>query len=177
MHKDIERIIISEEAIAAKITHAAAWINEHFANKNLVMIGLLKGCVPFFGRLMTQITLDFVIDFMYVRSYHGTLKSTGKAQIVTDIVASIIHKDVLIVEDIIDNAYTLRDVIDHLRQKKPNSIAVITLLDKKAGRKVSLNPDFSCFEIGNEFLVGFGLDYQEKLRNLPYVGVFKIKQN
>lgn len=173
MDSRIQEILISEKEIEVAVKKAAIWVNSNFKNKDLILIGLLKGCIPFFGRLMTEIKIDFKIDFMVVSSYKGTLKQVGIPEIVTDIKLDIKNKDILIVEDIVDSAYTLKYVKEYLSQRDPNSISIITLLNKQSGRKVDLNPDYKCFEVEDKFLVGFGLDYQEKMRNLPYVGVYR----
>lgn len=172
----IQEILITEQQINEKIKQAAKWIDKTFEGKDLILVGLLKGCIPFFGRLMTSITIDFTTDFMVVSSYKGTEKSTGIPEIVTDIVSNIKNKHVLIVEDIVDSAYTLKYVKEYLQSKGASSVSIVTMLNKQSGRKVNLDPDYKCFEVEDKFLVGFGLDYQEKLRNLPYVGVFKTKK-
>ncbi len=176
MDSRIEEILISEEEINKEIVKAAKWVDQRYKGEELILVGLLKGCIPFYGRLMTAITVDFKTDFMVVSSYKGKIKRAGKPQIVTDIKQDVKGKHVLIVEDIVDSAYTLQYVKEYLENKEAKSVSIITLLNKEEGRKVDLTPDYKLFEVEDKFLVGFGLDYDEKLRNLPYVGVYKIEK-
>lgn len=171
-HPLVKEILITEKEINERIVDAAKWVDETYANSELILVGPLKGCIPFFGRLMTAISIDFKMDFIVVSSFKGKMKATGIPEIVTDIKLDIRDKDVLIVEDIVDSAYTLKYVKEYLQNKGAKSVKIITLLNKQSGRKVDLNPDYKLFEVEDKFLVGFGLDYNEKLRNLPYVGVF-----
>lgn len=174
LHKGIGRIIYSQQQIEDGIVKAAQWINETFKDtKNLVLIGILKGCIPFFGKLITLLTIPLEIDFMVVSSFKGTNKRVSEPVIVTDILNDVAGKDVLIVEDIIDSGLSLAFIKKHLEEKNSGRVCVITLLDKTEGRKVELEADYSCFKVDNLFLVGYGLDYQEKLRNLPYIAEFK----
>lgn len=173
MDSRIQEILISEKEIDEAVKKAAKWVDENYKGKDLVLLGLLKGCIPFFGRIMTAITIDFVTDFIVVSSFKGKTVAVGEPEIVTDMTIDIENKDILIIEDIVDSALTLHEVKKYLYAKKAKSVAILTLLNKQAGRKVDLNPEYKCFEVENKFLVGFGLDYDEKLRNLPYVGVFK----
>lgn len=172
----IKEILITEEEINREIKKAGKWIDNNYKNSDLILIGFLRGCVPFFGRLMTSITIDFVTDFMVWSSFKGQDSRQTKPEIITDILIDIKGKDVLIIEDIIDTAETLHYALEHLKKKQPKSIKILTMLNKQEGRKVNLNPDYTCFDVENKFLVGFGLDYKEQLRNLPYVGVFKTSK-
>lgn len=172
----IEEILITEEQINKEIKVAAKWIEERYKGKDLVLVGLLKGVIPFFGRLMTAINMDFDTDFMVVSSYKGTMKTTGSPEVVTDVKSDLKGKHVLIVEDIVDSAYTLKYIKEYLENKQAASVSIITMLNKQSGRKVDIDPDYKLFEVEDKFLVGFGLDYQEKLRNLPYVGVYKVRK-
>lgn len=173
LHKNVEKILINSRQIKKGIKKAAKWIDENYAGKDLVLIGLLKGCIPFYGQLIANIKTDLVMDFMVVSSFKGQEKATGMPEIVTDIYTDIKGKDVLLLEDIVDSGYTIKYVQEYLQKRNPNSIKVMSLLDKKAGRKVDFKPDYYCFDIDDKFLVGFGLDYKEKLRNLPYIAIFK----
>lgn len=173
----IQEILITENQINEATKKAAKWVDENYKNKNLVLLGLLKGCVPFFGRIMTEITVDFETDFMTVSSFKGKTVASTVPEIISDLTIDIENKDVLIIEDIVDSALTLFEVKKYLYSKKAKSVAILTLLNKQAGRKIDLNPEYKCFEVENKFLVGFGLDYEEKLRNLPYVGVFKTNND
>ena len=137
------------------------------------MVGLLKGSMVFMADLMKQIDLDFSIDFMIASSYGSGTESSGKVKIVSDLTLSCEKKDILIVEDIIDSGNTLNFVINYLMTKGANSVRVCTLCDKPSRRKVPLTPDYCGAEIPDEFIVGYGLDYAERYRNLPYIGILK----
>lgn len=169
----VEEILIHNDELKKGIEKAASWIDKNYFGKEPVLIGLLKGCIPFYGHLITLIKIDFTTDFMVVSSYKGTNKSSGKPEIVTDIYTDISDKDVILIEDIVDGGYTIKYVKEYLSKKNPKSVKVITLLDKKEGRKVEFEPDYKCFDVADKFLVGFGLDYQEKCRNLPHICVMK----
>ncbi|MBD5446045.1 MAG: hypoxanthine phosphoribosyltransferase [Mycoplasma sp.] len=169
----VEEILISNEELKKGIKEAANWIDINYTSKEPVLIGLLKGCIPFYGHLITLIKTDFTTDFMVVSSYKGTDKTNGKPEIVTDIYTDINNKDVILIEDIVDSGYTIKFVKEYLYQRNPRSVKVITLLDKKEGRKVEFEADYKCFDVENKFLVGFGLDYQEKCRNLPHICVMR----
>lgn len=172
MHKDIKKIFIDEEALIEKIKSMAEQINVDYQNEKIVLVGLLSGSVPFLAELMKHITLDCEIDFMDVSSYHGT-KSTGEVRILKDLDRPIDSCNVIIVEDIVDTGKTLKVVKEILDNRGPKSLKIATLLDKPEGRVVDCHSEYIGFSIPNEFVVGFGLDYNELYRNLPYVGVLK----
>ena len=173
MDSRIEEVIISEKQIIEGIKKAAQWVDSVYKNEEIVIIGLLKGCIPFFGQLVSNIKTDLEMDFMVVSSFKGMDKAVGLPEIVTDIKTNIKDKHVLLVEDIVDSGYTVKYVLDYLNERSCKSIKVISLLNKQEGRKVDFDPDYYCFDVPNKFLVGFGLDYKEKFRNLPYIGVLK----
>lgn len=173
MKEKTAEILISTEQLEEGIKKAAQWVDETYQDSVPVLIGLLKGCIPFYGHLITSIKIDFTTDFMVVSSYKGNDKAVGVPEIVTDIYTDIKGKDVLLVEDIVDSGYTIKYVKEYLAKRGAKSVRLLTLLDKKEGRKVEIEPDYLCFDVENKFLVGFGLDYDEKYRNWPYVGVFK----
>lgn len=175
MHNDIERIIFSEQEIGEAVCKLGKQITEDYANREneLVLLGLLKGSVPFIGDLMKQIELYLSVEFMDVSSYHGTTQSSGEVKIIKDLDTPIANKDVLIVEDIVDTGKTLKTVIALLEQRGAASVRVVTLVDKPSGRKVELEADYAGLIVGNEFIVGYGLDYDEKYRNLNYIGILK----
>ncbi|MCF0217510.1 MAG: hypoxanthine phosphoribosyltransferase [Malacoplasma sp.] len=176
MDTRVEKILLTYDEIQAGIIKAAKWIDQKFKDKDLILIGLLKGCIPFYGQLASHITIDCLLDTMTISSYKGNTERTTLPHIYQDVTEDIKDKDVLIVDEIIDSAYTLQYVKDYLNKNYgPKSISILTLLDKPEGRKIDLNPDYSCFQIENHFVVGYGCDYQGKLRNLPYVGIFKQK--
>lgn len=173
MKKDNTKILISKFKIKRAIKKAAKWVNKTYGDgQTLVLVGLLKGCIPFFGQLITEIKVDLEVDFLVVSSFKGENKAQGKPEIITNIVSDIKDKHVLLVEDIIDSGYTIKYVKEELNKRKPSSIRVISLLNKQEGRKVDLQPDYYCFDIPNKFIFGFGLDYKEKLRNIPHIKFF-----
>ena len=171
----IKEVLISEIELKEGIQKAADWLNEEYKGKTPIVIGILKGCIPFIGSIMPLLTFDFEIDFMSASSFKGGTQSTGYIELLLDLKSDIEGRDVIILEDIIDTARTLKMIIELLQSRNPKSIKLVTLLDKKEGRKVELDADYSCFEIQNKFLVGFGLDYKEIMRNLPYIGVLDEK--
>ncbi|QZE12465.1 hypoxanthine phosphoribosyltransferase [Mycoplasma sp. Ms02] len=174
MHKDIEKILFTQEFIEEKIKNCAHWINQNYCKSDdLILVGLLKGSIPFLAQLIKSVEVDHSLDFMTVSSYHGGIKSTGKVKIIMDLAQTIEGKDVIIVEDIIDSGITLQEVIKILSIRNPKSLRILTLMDKPSKRIVDLKPDYAGFEVPDAFLVGFGLDYKEKLRNLPYIGIYK----
>ncbi len=171
--KRIERVLISEEEIQSAIVDVANWINKNYQDKDLVLVTILKGSIPFVGSLIPKITIDFSIDYLCVSSFKGETCAQSLPEIVTNLSSSLEGKDVLLVEDIVDSGRTIKLVMEALSKQNCNSCKLITLLDKPGGRVVELLPDYSCFKIDNLFVVGFGLDYKEKMRNLPYVGILK----
>lgn len=174
MHNDIKKIIFTEDEILLSVKNLAKQITLDYKNsKDLVLVGLLKGSVPFMGDLMKYIDLYLTVEYMDVSSYHGTTQSSGEVKIIKDLDTPISNKDVLIVEDIVDTGNTLKTVISLLMQRGANSVKVVTLVDKKVGRKVELDADYVGLNVGNEFIVGYGLDYDEKYRNLKYIGILK----
>lgn len=174
MDHRVEKILLTTEEIQKGIIEAAKWVDKTYQNKELVLVGLLKGCLPFFGQMISHITIDCLVDFMTVSSFQGKTYGVTEPKISHNISENITNKHVLLVDEIIDSALTLKYVKEYLMKNfNPASVEIISLLDKPAGRKVDLKPAYRCFEIENKFVVGYGCDYEGKLRNLPYVGVFK----
>ncbi len=173
MLKDIEKVFHSEEEIKAIVTQLGQAISRDYQGKNLMLISVLKGSVVFMADLMRAITIPCEIDFMAVSSYGSGTKTTGAVKLVMDLTRSIEGKDVLIVEDILDSGRTLSYLIDMLRTRKPASIRICTLFDKPSRRQVDVHATYSGIEVPDEFIVGYGLDYNEKYRNLPFIGVLK----
>ena len=173
MHKDVESILISQEKLENIVKSLAKEIEKDYNGKEFIMVGLLKGSIVFMAELMTKIDLDFDIDFMVASSYGGGTESSGKVKIVKDLSISPKDKDILIVEDIVDSGNTLNFVINHLVSRGAKAVQVCTLCDKPDRRKVPLVPDYCGAVIPDEFIVGYGLDYDEKYRNLSYIGVLK----
>ncbi len=171
----IVEVLISREKVEARIEELAKEIEKDYTGKNLVCVGLLKGSVMFMSDLIKAINLDLRIDFMKVSSYGSGTDSTGVVKILKDVDVDLAGKDVLIVEDIIDTGLTIVNVKDFLAKKNPNSIKVCTLLDKPSRRKVEVKGEYVGFEIPDEFVVGYGLDLDEKYRNIPFVGKFVKK--
>ena len=173
LHKDVESVLISQEKLENIVKSLAKQIEKDYNDKEFIMVGLLKGSMVFMADLMKQIDLDFSIDFMTASSYGSGTESSGKVKIVSDLTLSCEKKDILIVEDIIDSGNTLNFVINYLMTKGADSVRVCTLCDKPSRRKVPLTPDYCGAEIPDDFIVGYGLDYAERYRNLPYIGILK----
>ena len=173
MHKDVESILISQEKLENIVKSLAKQIEKDYNGKEFIMVGLLKGSIVFMAELMTKINLDFDIDFMVASSYGGGTESSGKVKILKDLGIDPKDKYILIVEDIVDSGNTLNFVINHLMTRGAADVKVCTLCDKPSRRKVPLTPDYCGAEIPDEFIVGYGLDYDEKYRNLPYIGILK----
>lgn len=173
MLNDIAEVLLTKEQIAKKVAELGAQISEDYKDKNLLMVGILKGSVVFMSDLMKEITIPARIDFMSVSSYGSGVKTSGVVKIIKDLDIPLQGYDVLIVEDILDSGLTLHYIIDLLKSRNPKSVKVCTLLDKPYSRRVEVKTDYHGFEIPDKFVVGYGLDYAEKYRNLPFVGVLK----
>lgn len=173
MRDDIESILLTKEEIAEKIASLGSTISKDYADKNLVLIGILKGSVIFMADIMRAITIPCTTDFMSVSSYGSGTKSSGIVKIVKDLDSSLEGLDVLIIEDILDSGNTLSYIRKMLLDRKPASLKICTLLDKKERRQADITSDYFGFNVPDEFLVGYGLDYDEKYRNLPYIAVLK----
>lgn len=169
MDYTIEKMI-SEGDLQARIREVAKEIEKDYEGKNLICVGLLKGSIMFMADLLKNVELDLAMDFMKVSSYHGGTDSTGVVKILKDVDEDLTGKDVLIIEDIIDTGLTLESVKKFLMSKQPKSLKVCSLLDKPSRRKVEMVGEYIGFEIPDEFVVGYGLDYDELYRNLPYIG-------
>ena len=176
MQQDIERVLVSEEDIHARIREVGAQISEDYRGKCPILVGVLKGVVPFFGEMSQAITVPVQEDFMCVTSFEGGTESTGKLTFRKDIDHDIEGRDVLILEDIIDSGNTLSKVREILSLREPKSLAICTLLDKPDRRVVDIKADYTGFTIPDAFVVGYGLDYAQKYRNLPYVGVLHFEE-
>ena len=174
MHNDIEKILLSEQQIQTRIQELGEILTKEYADKNPVIIGVLKGVVVFYADMIRHIQVPCQMDFMWLSSYAGT-DSTGKMLVRQDVTADIEGRHVLILEDIFDTGNSLEFTVNHLKKQKPASIKICTLLDKPERRRagVTLKADYVGFTIPNAFVVGYGLDYNEKYRNLPYVGILK----
>lgn len=175
-HPLVKEILINKEQINKRAEELATTISAHYEkespkNNTVIMIGLLKGCIPFMAKFLEYFTYNCETEYMVVSSYLGGTKAHGKPKINLDLNMSVEGEHILIVEDIIDSGVTLDYVKRYLLFKGAADVKIVTLLDKPEGRTAKLSPDWFGFEVQNQFLIGFGLDYQEKLRNLPYIAI------
>lgn len=166
-------VLISEEQVDAKIAEMAEKLSKEYEGKVLHIIGVLKGSVFFMCELAKKMTIPVTMDFMAVSSYGNGTQSSGVVKLIKDLDESIEGRDVLLVEDIMDSGRTLSYLVKILKERKPNSLKLITLLDKPDRRVVEIEPDMTCFTIPDRFVVGYGLDCAQKYRNLPYIGVIE----
>lgn len=173
MEKDIEKVLLTEEEIADKIRELGHILSKEYAGKNPLVICVLRGGAPFMTDLVRRMDIPLEMDFMAVSSYGASTQSSGVVRIMKDLDTSVDERHVLIVEDIIDSGLTLSYLIDNIQRRNAASVKVVTLLDKPARRTVDLTPDYCGFQIPDAFVVGYGLDYAEKYRNLPYIGILK----
>ena len=173
MHDDIGKILYTEEQIAEIVQNIGRRISEDYKGKNLFLVSVLKGSLPFMADLMRQITIPCTIDFLSVSSYGKGTKTSGEVRILKDIDSSLEGKDLLVVEDILDSGVTLSYLLKMLSARNPASIRLCTFMDKPERRRVDIYADYVGASVPDEFIVGYGLDYAEKYRNLPYVGVLK----
>jgi hypoxanthine phosphoribosyltransferase len=173
MREDIERVLLTEEQIHARVREMGKAISEDFAGKEVVFIGVLKGCFIFMADLMRCVTIPCMMDFMAVSSYGSGTVSTGAVKINKDLNEDIEGKHVIFVEDILDSGMTLSYLKQYLMVRKPASVHIATLLDKPSRRKADISADYCGFQVPDSFVVGYGLDYAEKYRNLPYIGILK----
>lgn len=173
MEQDILRVLLSEEQLADKVKELGARISADYRGRNLLLVSVLKGSVVFMADLMRAITIPAEIDFMCVSSYGSGVKTSGVVKIIKDLDIELAGRDILIVEDILDSGKTLSYLRDILEKRAPASIRIATLLDKPERRQVEITPDYKGFTVPDEFVVGYGLDYDERYRNLPYIGILK----
>lgn len=173
MNNDIKEILIDEDILQSKVRELGMKITKDYRGKDLHLICVLKGAVIFLSDLMKRIELPLDIDFMAISSYGSGTKSSGVVRILKDLDAGIEGKDVLIVEDIIDSGLTLSYLMENLKARGPKSVEICTILDKPSRRNINLDIKYTGFQVPDEFVVGYGLDYDEKYRNLPYIAVLK----
>lgn len=169
----IKEVLVSEEEITLKVKEMGKQITEDYKGQDLMLIGILKGAVIFMSELAQNIELPVQMDFMAVSSYGKSSVSTGEVRIIKDLDFSVEDRNLLIIEDIIDTGYTLSYLIDNLKKRGAKSVKVCTLLDKPDRRKADIHVDYLGFIVPDEFIVGYGLDYAERYRNLPYVAALK----
>lgn len=173
MNDDIRAVLVSEQQLKDKVAQLGAQISQDYAGKDLVLVSILKGAVVFMADLMRAVTIPCSIDFMVVSSYGAGTTTTGLVKIIKDLDSDLSGKDVLIVEDILDTGVTLSNLVPMLKMRDPNSVRSCAILDKPSRRRADIQADYIGFQVPDEFVVGYGLDYDEKYRNLPYVGVLK----
>ncbi|MCB9159122.1 MAG: hypoxanthine phosphoribosyltransferase [Caldilineaceae bacterium] len=173
MHDDIERVLIDEATLQARIAELGAILSETYACQDLLLVSVLKGSIVFMSDLVRAISIPHAIDFMATSSYGAGVQSTGVVRILKDLNIPIDGRNIVLVEDIIDSGNTLKYLMGLLEQRNPASLRVMTLLDKPERREVDVQVDWVGFAIPNEFVVGYGLDFDEIYRNLPYIGVLK----
>ncbi|WP_066368110.1 hypoxanthine phosphoribosyltransferase [Neobacillus fumarioli] len=173
LNQDIEKVLVSEEEIQEKIKELGVRLTEEYKNRFPLAIGVLKGAMPFMADLLKRMDCYLEMDFMDVSSYGNAMVSSGEVKIIKDLDTSVEGRDLLIIEDIIDSGLTLSYLVDLFHYRKAKSVKIVTLLDKPAGRKSKIQADYVGFIVPDEFVVGYGLDYMEKYRNLPYIGVLK----
>lgn len=173
MNDDIRAVLVSEQQLKDKVAQLGAQISQDYAGKDLVLVSILKGAVVFMADLMRAVTIPCSIDFMVVSSYGAGTTTTGLVKIIKNLDSDLSGKDVLIVEDILDTGVTLSNLVPMLKMRNPNSVRICAILDKPSRRRADIQADYTGFQVPDEFVVGYGLDYDEKYRNLPYVGVLK----
>ena len=173
MHQDVGTIFASEEEIRRRVEELGRQITADYAGKEPLFVGVLKGCFMFMADLVRACEVDCTVDFMVVSSYGGGTSSTGAVEIVKDLSKDIAGKDVIIVEDILDSGNTLSYLKRYMSARNPASIRIVTLMDKPERRTADVTADYVGFTIPDAFVVGYGLDYDQKYRNLPYIGVLK----
>ncbi|MFA7467965.1 MAG: hypoxanthine phosphoribosyltransferase [Desulfotomaculaceae bacterium] len=173
MHQGVERVLISREDIAKKVNEMAQAISKEYDGKNLLIVGILKGAMIFMADLVRAIPINVQFDFMAVSSYGSSSKSTGVVRIIKDLDQNIQGRHILVVEDIVDTGLTLNYLLDILKAREPASVRICALLDKPSRREANVPVDFNGFSIPDEFVVGYGLDYNEMYRNLPEIYVLK----
>ena len=170
---DIAEVLLDAETIKRKVHELGARIADDYEGRDLVLVSILKGALPFLADLMREIPIYCSLDFLEVSSYGAGTTSTGVVRILKDLAKPIEGRNVLVVEDILDTGHTLSYVIEHLRGQHPSTLGLCALLDKPARRVVPITVDYKGFEIPDKFVVGYGLDYAERYRNLPFIGVLK----
>ncbi|MDO8915040.1 MAG: hypoxanthine phosphoribosyltransferase [Coriobacteriia bacterium] len=173
MHPDIQEIILSEEQVRARVAEIGAQISRDYEGRSVLLVAVLRGAALFIADLARAITVPVELDFMAVSSYGSSTKSSGVVRILKDLDETIEDRDVLVIEDILDTGLTLKYLLKNLASRKPASLEVVTLLNKEGKQRVPISCKYIGFAIPDEFVVGYGLDFSEKYRNLPYIGILK----
>ena len=173
MHPDLQKILLTEDQIRSRVTQVAQEVDKALAGKRPLAVGILKGSIIFYADFIRCLTMPLELDFMAVSSYGSGSASSGNLKIRKDLDTDIRGRDVIVIEDIIDSGFTLACLKKLLTERGASSVTIVTLLDKHERRTHDIVPDYNCFEIPDEFVVGYGLDYDEKYRSLPYIGILK----
>ena len=173
MHKDCERILLTEEQIRSRVKEVADAVDRDYQGKTPIVVGILKGSIIFYADFVRCLSMPVELEFMAVSSYGSGTVSSGKLKIRKDLDRDIKGRDIIIVEDIIDSGFTLANLKALLLERGAASVRIVTLLNKAARREYDIAPDYNCFYIENEFVIGYGLDYNEQYRHLPYIGILK----
>ena len=173
MHKDCERIMLTEEQLRSRVKEIAEQVDRVYEGKRPLVVGILKGSIIFYADFIRHLTVPVELDFMAVSSYGWGAVSSGKLNIKKDLDRDVKGRDVIIVEDIIDSGFTLANLKELFKERGAESVMIVTLLNKKDRREYDIAPDYNCFDIENEFVIGYGLDYNEMYRSLPYIGILK----
>ncbi|MBZ4688685.1 MAG: hypoxanthine phosphoribosyltransferase [Clostridia bacterium] len=173
MEQNIKEVLVDEETIARTVKELGKQITEDYKGKELIVVGILKGAIMFLSDLVREVKIPLILDFMSVSSYGDSTQTSGAVRFLKDLEVSIEGKHVLIVEDIVDTGLTFNYLLDNLRSRKPASLKTCTFLDKPSRRKADVQVDYKGLEVPDEFVVGYGLDFAEEYRNLPYIAVLK----
>ncbi len=173
IHPDCERVMLTEEQLRARVKEIALAVDEDYAGKRPLVVGILKGSIIFYADFIRFLSMPVELDFMAVSSYGSGAVSSGKLNIKKDLDRDVKGRDVIIVEDIIDSGFTLANLKALLYERGAASVKIVTLLNKAERREYEVAPDYNCFDIENEFVIGYGLDYDEQYRHLPYIGILK----
>ena len=173
MHKDCERILLTEEQLRGRVREVAQDVDRAFDGKRPLVVGILKGSIIFYADFIRFLSMPIELDFLAVSSYGSGAVSSGKLKIKKDLDRDVKGRDVIIVEDIIDSGFTLANLKALLTERGAASVTIVTLLDKAERREYDIKSDYNCFMIENEFVIGYGLDYNEEYRHLPYIGILK----
>lgn len=173
LHPDCERVMLTEEQLKERVTEVAKQVDKDYEGKNPLVLGILKGSIIFYADFIRHLSMPVELDFMAVSSYGSGAVSSGKLKIKKDLDRDVKGRDVIIVEDIIDSGFTLANLKKLLEERGAASVRIATLLNKAERREYDVAPDYNCFDIENEFVVGYGLDYNEQYRHLPYIGILK----
>ena len=174
--KYVEKVYFEQDQIEIGIQKAAKWIDINYKNKTPILVAVLKGAIPFYGNLLTKIKVDVICDFIVMSSFKGQIVAQSKPEIVTDLISDIKQQHIVVIEDIVDTGRSMKVLKKWLIEKGAKSVKVISLVDKPEARKVKFDVDYKCFDVpGNAFLIGYGLDFKEKCRNLPYIAELNKK--